>query len=144
MVFINCFIHDKKIRILLDKIWHIGSFVIFSILLIIFIATPIIIHANDAYYKHDNEVYYKYGDDWYYYDYYNWTPYLGSTDDFEYIDKSYNSNYGVSDFETSDYYEQEDRGWFSNDSSNNDWDSGSSWDSSDSWDSGGTDWSSDW
>ncbi len=97
-------------------------------------------HRNDGYYSfnNDNRTYYRYGNDWYYSDtvssdWYSGTPiYVGDYEDY-YVGKDYDSDWGVTDFKSSDTYD---------DLTSSDSDSSSS--SYDSWDSGGTDWSSDW
>lgn len=140
MFLISFIVKDKAKVAIIDKWWHLLSFIIFFILMVLFVVKPIIDHRNDAYYQYNNNIYYFYGGDWFYYNYGSWESYNGSTDNFEYLDDKYDSSYGASDFKNSSYYESND--WSS--SSSNDWDSGSSWDSNDSWDSGGSDWSSDW
>ena len=141
---ISSMIKNNKLKLIIEKWWHILSFIICGILIILFVIKPVIIHRNDAYYSQDNQTYYYYGGDWYYYNYDSWEPYNGSTDSFEYISDDYNYSYGVTNFEDSNYYEGSHWTSSSNSSSSDDWDSGSSWDSSDSWDSGGSDWGSDW
>ena len=99
-------------------------------------------HAHDGYYNLGDEgIYYRYGSDWYYEDDdYDWVL-MDEDDAYDdayadyYLGDDYDSDWGYSNFRSSDAWEsiQEE--------------SRSSSDSSDdysSWDSGGTDWDSDW
>ena len=96
-------------------------------------------HANDGYYRSENNYYYRYGNDWY-------TSYddVSGIDDgwyeiggepnyeVEYLGDDYDSDWEVSDFKSSDTW-QEIVESHSSDSSDYD-----------DWDSGDTDWDSDW
>ena len=95
------------------------------------------LHKNDAYYQYNNQYYYHYGSDWYTSDsgYDDWYEvYDFPVEDYEdyYVGEDFDSDWGVSDFKSSDTYEElrED-----NSSSSSDYDS---------WDSSDTDWDSDW
>jgi len=93
-------------------------------------------HKDDGYYSYGSGVYYHYGTDWYYsdgdYDWY-YVPEFPE-DDYTgyYAGEDYDSDWGVSDFESSAIWEQIQE------------DHSSSSDDYDSWDSGDTDWDSDW
>ena len=95
-----------------------------------------ITHRHDGYYiTNDHEVYYHYGSDWYTSDDYYWYevsdfPYDSYGD--YYAGDDYESDWGVSDFKSSDiWYDMQE----SSSSSSSDYDS---------WDSSDTDWDSDW
>ena len=98
-------------------------------------------HKNDGYYKFDSssKTWYHYGDSWYYSDIGSsdwYTGYPVVVDDYTdyYIGDDYESDWGITDFKSSDTYDD-----LRSSSDNDSYDSGY-----DSWDSGGTDWSSDW
>lgn len=98
-------------------------------------------HAHDGYYRFDDDgLYYLYGSSWYYDDpYYDWvlasqSPY----DDYGdyYLGDDYDSEWGYSDFEKSDAWQDIRESERSS--------SHTSSDDYSSWDSGSTDWDSDW
>ena len=120
-------------------------------IIIAFLAISGYINAHKphrGYYRFDDRPYYYYRNDWYGYDDYydDWylisdvDPYLEKNYDDYYVSEDYDADYGVSDFEDSDYWTGYDDSYYDSDD-DYDWDSGSDWDS---WDSGGTDWDSDW
>ena len=98
-------------------------------------------HRNDGYYRGDGSgIYYRYGDSWYYgNDSGGWSaangfPYGDSSDYSDYyVGKTYDSDWGGSDFRDSSIWDD------LHSSSDSDYSS----DYSD-WDSGDTDWDSDW
>ena len=99
-------------------------------------------HAHDGYYNLGDEgIYYRYGSDWYYEDDdYDWVlMYEDDAYDEAYADyylgDDYDSDWGYSNFRSSDTWESiQEESRSSSDTSD---------DYSD-WDSGGTDWDSDW
>jgi len=114
-------------------------------------------YSTPKYYNYNDIVYVQYNDDYYRYDpfvsdYYYVSDYEVPSDISNYGvegDSLYSWDSGFTDFESSDYYDENlDSGsdsYSSSDSwSSSSWDSDYSWDSSDSWDSGSSDWGSDW
>ena len=113
-------------------------------MVVVFIAVAVVVfwadsrlHTHDGYYRfQDDGLYYLYGNDWYYYSdpYYDWVAVQEPYEDYGdyYVGRTYDSDWGYSDFERSDAWESihEESHTHSSDY--------------DSWDSGGTDWSSDW
>ena len=97
-----------------------------------------------GYYRYEDDYYYYQNDDWYAYDAALDSWYLASGlnqvlyDDYDdyWQGAAYYDDYGVEDFEDTEYYEEP---------SDSDSDSDDDWDVDfDSWDSGDTDWGSDW
>ena len=93
--------------------------------------------GSGGYYKYHDTYYYRYESDWYSYNDYtqDWIE-TGSfpEDDYAnyYVGSDYDSDWGVEDFKSSDYYRETVE---NNSSSSSDYDS---------WDSNDTDWDSDW
>lgn len=125
---------------------------------------------GDGYYTYEDTTYYHISqqkdDDWYYYDndeedwhsvtYYSLPVELRhneTSDDF-YVTKRWDESTQVSDFQTTDFYEnwmeekerERERNSYSNSNDNSSSYDNSSydWGSNDSWDSNSTDWDSDW
>ena len=99
-----------------------------------------------GYYNFRGKHYYYQNSSWYVYDT-SWSPCYNVPSELkknynEYYSSRSNTDYLISDFESSAYYEEPS--YSSSSSSSSSWDSDSSWDSSDSWDSSSTDWDSDW
>ena len=97
-----------------------------------------------GYYRYEGQSYYYY-DDWYAYDTTRLAWYLVEdvsaelAENYEdyYVTEDYDASYGVSDFEDSAFYDEDD---YYSDSDDYDWDDYDY----DSWDSYDTDWDSDW
>lgn len=133
--------------------YNLFTYVFAIIVLISFLMSLILPHKTyNGYYNHQGHTYYRYNaDNWYVYDAvldiwdyidYHAVPSVMIDDPDQYYEgEKWNSDMNVSDFKTSDYYEE-----LKNSNSDNDWsnDSDYNWDSGDSWDSGDTDWGSDW
>ena len=116
---------------------------------------------GNGYYSYNDSCYYNQNDSWYLYDddYDTWTPVtvdeeLQDNYDDYYETSYYSSDYGVSDFSDSIYYEEpsynstydnDDNGWDNDNDWGTDWDDDDDWDwGDDDWDIGGTDWDSEW
>lgn len=133
---------DKKYKFILLLLWVVVSVALYF---------PIKSYNTAHYYSFDNSVYCEYQGDWY--------GYNGWTDDYYYINEDYlpvevynnpadyeydyngyawDEDYTFSQFQNSDYY-NDNISWTAGDS-----DSDYSWDSGDSWSSDSTDWGSDW
>lgn len=109
----------------------------------------LMIGPSYGYYRYQDEQYYYLDDDWYIYDTdtseWNYTEVdkeLEKNSDDYFQSHSYQSEYGISDFSETSYYETWEEGQESDDDWDDDWDS--DWDSGDSWDSDSGDWDSDW
>ncbi len=105
---------------------------------------------STGYYIYQGDTYYNYHDDWYYYDPgYGWYPssvdsyFYDNYEDY-YQSYSYDSDYGVTDFYDSSYYDPYDYSYDWGDDSDYDYDWDDDWD--DDWDSSDWDWDydSDW
>lgn len=127
----------------------------FSIFLVIFLIVLYVVLScvkspGKGYYNYDDTYYYYDSSNWYYYDDYNnqWEKTDSIDDELSknYKDYSsgsdYSTDYGIDNFNNSQYYldhNNSDSYW--NDSwDDDDWD----WDSNDSWDYNDSDWDSDW
>ena len=120
-----------------------------TILLIVFLVLLFLyskLHKSGprrGYYRYEDDYYYYQNDDWYAYDAALDTWYLATSlnsmlyDDYDdyWQGEAYYDDYGVEDFEDTQYYEEPS----DSDSSSDDWDVDFG-----SWDSGDTDWGSDW
>ena len=116
----------------------VGLWIVLATILTMTVGTEVTYKSGSGgYYKYHDTYYYRYESDWYSYNDYtqDWIE-TGSfpEDDYAdyYVGSDYDSDWGVEDFKSSDYY----RETVENNSS-------SSWDY-DSWDSNDTDWDSDW
>ena len=116
----------------------VGLWIVLATILTMISGTEVTYKSGSGgYYKYHDTYYYRYESDWYSYNDYtqDWIE-TGSfpEDDYAdyYVGSDYDSDWGVEDFKSSDYY----RETVENNSS-------SSWDY-DSWDSNDTDWDSDW
>ena len=110
---------------------------------------------SNGYYNYGGKTYYSYNDTWYEYGTDGWFPAYNISDELNenfddyYSSGNYDSDYDVSDFTDSEYYDDDwnsssDSDWDSGSDWDSDWDSDYDWDSGSSWDSGGSDWDSDW
>lgn len=114
-------------------------FIVFALFVGTAVYTSEKTHANDGYYQYnDRGVYYRYGSDWYYNDAnddFGWYETAAPAEtEFEsgFIGENYDSDWGVSDFRSSQIWEDMQS------------DSTTSSDDYDDWDSDDTDWDSDW
>ena len=128
---------------------------VIGVLIFVFVLLFLIIASSDS----DSRGYYRYNNDYYYHQNSSWYLYNTLTDSWEYSSApaddmkdyysaySFDSDYGIEDFEDSGYYESsssssyddDDSSWSSSWDDDDDWDSGSNW----NWDSG-SNWNSNW
>jgi hypothetical protein len=95
----------------------------------------VVSHRNDGYYRIQDTTYYHYGNDWYMDSDYGWYELDDEpVTDYEeyYVGDDYDSDWGGTDFKSSQYWEEIEE---DNSSDSSDYDS---------WDSSDTDWDSDW
>ena len=95
----------------------------------------VVSHRNDGYYRIQDRTYYHYGNDWYMDSDYGWYELDDEpVTDYEdyYVGDDYDSDWGGTDFKSSEYWEEIEE---DNSSDSSDYDS---------WDSSDTDWDSDW
>lgn len=136
----------KKNKLLKNFLNWLPFFIIMAVIAVIVVIctrnTP-----SSGYYYYDNSYYYYMNSDWYRYDDYSGSWYRDSDVDSElsghyndYWDGSdYDSGRGASDFEDTDYYDEQTK----NSNYNDDWDNGD-WDYGGNWDAGDTNWDNDW
>lgn len=132
------------------KIADFFSIFLVIFLLVLYVVLSCVKSPGKGYYNYDDTYYYYDSSSWYYYDDYNnqWEKSDSIDDELSknYKDYSsgsdYSTDYGIDNFNNSQYYldhNNSDSYW------NDSWDDDDlDWDSNDSWDYNDSDWDSDW